>query len=355
MALRRAHRVVGDYSDFVLYWCNHAAGLARTGMIQQFGFIATNSIRQIFNRRVLEKHLSAEPALYIVYAIPDHPWVDSAEGAAVRISMTVATTRIQVGVLRTLLRETEQQDGAVNVEFSEKNGTILADLSIGAELGTCALLRSNSGLCCNGMVLCGGAFVVNSQEALQLGLGRLAGLDRHIVPYVSGRELNTRPLEQRVIDLFGLSAEEVMTKFPEVFQRIVECIKPDRDLKTDRTFREKWWLFGRTRQELRRAIRGVERYIATTETSKHRFFRFLDPSTIPDHMVVAIALDDAYALGILSSSIHVLWSLAAGGRLGVGNDPRYNKSRCFDPFPFPVSTESQQARIRELGEALDAH
>jgi len=44
-----------------------------------------------------------------------------------------------------------------------------------------------------------------------------------------------------------------------------------------------------------------------------------------------------------------------GGRLGVGNDPRYNKTACFDPFPFPAATDAQQQTIRDLGEALDAH
>jgi hypothetical protein len=39
----------------------------------------------------------------------------------------------------------------------------------------------------------------------------------------------------------------------------------------------------------------------------------------------------------------------------MGNDPRYNKSRCFDPFPFPDCDESQKARIRSLAEELDAH
>src|SRR5690606_21758576 len=47
--------------------------------------------------------------------------------------------------------------------------------------------------------------------------------------------------------------------------------------------------------------------------------------------------------------------LAAGGRLGIGNDPRYNKTRCFETFPFPDASESQKARIRALGEELDAH
>ncbi len=50
-----------------------------------------------------------------------------------------------------------------------------------------------------------------------------------------------------------------------------------------------------------------------------------------------------------------MWALAAGGRLGIGNDPRYNKTRCFDPFPFPAASESQKSSIRVLGESLDAH
>jgi hypothetical protein len=99
----------------------------------------------------------------------------------------------------------------------------------------------------------------------------------------------------------------------------------------------------------------LPRYIATAETSKHRFFQFLGAEILPDNMLVAMALDDAFHLGVLSSRIHVIFSLVAGGRLGVGNDPRYNKSRCFDPFPFPLCGEPEQARIRQLAEELDAH
>jgi hypothetical protein len=71
-------------------------------------------------------------------------------------------------------------------------------------------------------------------------------------------------------------------------------------------------------------------------------------------MVVAFALDDAYFLGVLSSRHHLHWALRAGGWLGVGNDPRYSKSRIFDPFPFPDAPQSLKARIREIAEELDA-
>jgi len=70
-------------------------------------------------------------------------------------------------------------------------------------------------------------------------------------------------------------------------------------------------------------------------------------------MLVVVAESDSLALGYLSSKIHVRWSLAAGGTLE--NRPRYNKSVCFDPFPFPdTSDESLKSQIRDAAEKLDA-
>ena len=40
---------------------------------------------------------------------------------------------------------------------------------------------------------------------------------------------------------------------------------------------------------------------------------------------------------------------------GVGNDPRYNKTRCFETFLFPTPPPAQQTRIGELAEQFDAH
>ena len=119
--------------------------------------------------------------------------------------------------------------------------------------------------------------------------------------------------------------------------------------------RVNWWIFGEPRQELRPALEGLPRYIATVETTKHRVFQFLDASILPDNMLVAVGSDDAFHLGVLSSRIHVTWALRAGGWLGVGNDPRYSKSRCFDPFPFPDANAIQKQTIRIIAEELDAH
>jgi hypothetical protein len=158
-----------------------------------------------------------------------------------------------------------------------------------------------------------------------------------------------------VIDLFGLTAEEVRKQFPSVYQHVVTHVKPERDTNSRASYRERWWVFGEPRKDLRPALKGLSRYIATTETSKHRFFQFLSEDILPDNMIVAIALDDGFHLGVLSSRAHVVYAVTAGGRLGVGNDPRYNKSRCFDPFPFPACDAVTQDRVRKIAEELDAH
>jgi len=44
-----------------------------------------------------------------------------------------------------------------------------------------------------------------------------------------------------------------------------------------------------------------------------------------------------------------------GTATGVGNDSNYNHGECFNKFPFPAATEAQQAKIRAMGEQVDAH
>ena len=61
-ALRGAWPEVPESADYVMYWWEQAAELTRAGALRRFGFITTNSLRQTFNRRVLERHLSAAAA-----------------------------------------------------------------------------------------------------------------------------------------------------------------------------------------------------------------------------------------------------------------------------------------------------
>jgi len=354
-AIRKAYSELNESCDFVMYWWDRAAHLLRGGGVERFGFITTNSLRQTFNRRVIEPHLSAKDPVSLIFAIPDHPWVDSADGAAVRIAMTVADSGSLEGDLYRVVAETPLADGASELVLSGRRGLIHADLTIGANVAAVQSLRASQELTCPGVKLHGAGFIVTPDEAEKLGLGRVAGLENHIHLYRNGRDLTATARNVMVIDLYGLTAEQVRTSFPEVYQHLFDQVKPERDLNNRPTYRENWWIFGEPRGKFRPALKGLPRYITTVETMKHRVFMFFDASILPDNTLINFAFDDAYHLGVLSSRAHVVWALAAGGRLGVGNDPRYNKTRCFETFPFPEPSTDVVSRIRQLAEDLDAH
>lgn len=356
-ALRTSWPEVPDSADFVMYWWHKAAEVVRTGQAQRFGLITTNSLTMIFNRRVIETHQAATPPLSLAYAVPDHPWVDSANGAAVRIAMSVGVCGAVEGNLQTVSQETEAENGEVAVEVMTRQGVIHPDLKIGPNVAGAIRLQANVGLSSRGVIPHGAGFLVTSTDAQNLGLGTIPNLEKYIRPYRNGRDLTGTPRGVMVIDLFGLQADEVRRRFPAVYQWLLERVKPERDANRDRQFREKWWLHGRSRGEIRPALSGLRRYIVTGQVAKHRVFQWLDASILPDDKLILVASADALHLGALSSSVHITWALAAGGALGVGNDPVYSKSTCFEAFPFPDldPTGELAERIRQLAEQLDAH
>jgi hypothetical protein len=353
-ALRETYSEVPETADYVMYWWERAALLTRESKVRRFGLITTNSLPQVFNRKIVARHLAAtKNRLSLIYAIPDHPWVDSKDGAAVRIAMTVGEKGEHEGLLCKVVSEGPGGRDGLNVELQETRGRIHPDLRVGSDVAGAMELRANEGLSCPGVKLHGAGFIVTFDEARNLGLERISGLEQHIRPYRHGRDITGRSRGLFVIDLFGLEETDVRRRFPEVYQWLWDRVKPERDQNKRSSYSEKWWIFGEPRANFRPALLGLRRYISTVETSKHRFFVFLGADILPDNMLVNVAFDDAFVLGVLSSKIHVTWALAAGGTLE--DRPRYNKTRCFDPFPFPVCSEVQQTSIRAHAEELDAH
>lgn len=302
--------------------------------------------------------------LSLRYAVPDHPWTKAGkDSAAVRISMTVAEAGRHDGVLLTRVSEADLDTDEPVIELSAASGQINPDLTVGVDVTRARALKASAGISSPGVKLHGAGFIITHGQALALGLGRRPGLDRHIRPYRNGRDLMGRSRQAWVLDFHGLSAEELRRDFPEAYQHLAETVREDRRAQVEksptadaRAYLDAWWVFGKPRPELRASLTDLGRYIVTVETAKHRVFRFLDETILPDNKLIAFALDDAADLAILSSRAHEAWYLANAGKLGVyDRDAVYVKSRCFDPFPFPPRDEAFRDRLREAGEALDAH
>jgi len=406
-ALWKANPRVPKSADFVMQWWDHAAWLlTRPGtMLRRFGFVTTNSITQTFSRRVIESYLhksspergggageardgggsppetsleaesplhpqpvaggppphSGEDAqrLSLILAIPDHPWTKATkDAAAVRIAMTVAEAGTHDGTLLEIVGEEGLETDDPTLETSEARGGINADLSLGANLSSAVPLKANDGIASAGVKLHGPGFIVMPNEAAHLGLGYREGLEQHIRHYVNGRDLLQKSRGVMIIDMFGLSEKDVRTRFPEVYQHLLNTVQATRAEQVKKSptadakaYLETFWLHGKPRQEMRMALNSLSRYIVTPETSKHRVFQFLDASVLADNANWVIASSDAADLGVLSSAISLHWLLRAGGTLE--DRPKFTKTDCFDPFPFPDATPEQRATIAELAEELD--
>lgn len=353
-ALRAVYPNVPDSADFVLFWWDKAAELARTGKAKRFGFITTNSLRQTFNRKVIQHHMGQKKPIALAFAIPDHPWVDSADGAAVRVAMTVGVPGTGPGVLQRVVKEVPSPtDEAAEVTLSQQVGKVFADLTIGADVQGSLSLAANEGLAIKGFELGSQGFLVS--KAVGDGwIESFPELSKVLKPYMNGRDLVRGSWSRYVIDFHALDLSQARN-FGPAYQQVQDTVQPERLVNREVRTASKWWIFRRSGAKLRAALVGLDRFIVTTRTAKYRVFQFMPSGMIPESKIVAIALSDAYYLGVLSSRFHLAWAEASGGWLGVGNDPTYNHEDCFNKFPFPACTPAQKATIRDLAEQLDAH
>lgn len=312
-------RVPGG-ADLVTYWFEKARAQIEAGLADAAGLVATNSIRQKRNRVVLER---IQATTRIFEAWSDEDWVN--EGAAVRVSLVCFGRG-----------NTVRLDG-------QPVAAIHADLTGSAEAGqTLDLtqarpLAANKGRSFFGICLAG-PFKVDTATALDwlADTGNPNGRPNSDVvrPIYNGSDITRRWAGKWVIDFAAMDQRQA-ADYLKPFAHVEAMVKPVRAGNREVVRAEKWWRHGRFRPELRAALQGLSHYIATPETAKHRFFVRFPVQVAPEHSLIVIPRQDDATLGILSSRIHCLWAIEKGGRMGLGNDPRYNASLTFETFPFP--------------------
>jgi hypothetical protein len=329
-----------------MYWWHKAAKEVADGRTIRAGLITTNSITQQQNRKVI---VDAEAAgARVTWAIADHYWNDGTDDARVRVAMTVIAKDPPSATLVAV-------DGEANVISTLQVPRLNSDLTAMADVPTAgaAPLRANAGLTSQGYKLVGEGFVCSAEE----GAALIEADPRHaefVRGYRNGKDLTTQPRGAYLID-FGLCEEDEARGVPMLYDRLRDRVRPARLANPRATYARYWWRFAEPRRELREALRGLRRYPATPEVSKHRFFTFLDHGIAPDGSLVCVATEDAFHLGVLSSTIHATWTLAAGSKMGIDGTPRYNKKACFEAFPFPDPPPALRAKIADVAERIDAH
>jgi hypothetical protein len=347
-ALRTVYTDVPDTVDFAMYWWHISAVLAAGYKLRRFGLLSTNSIVQEYSQKVLEHHLQADSEVKLQFAIRDHPWVENADGASVRIAMTVGTSERLFQPPARIGRLAENGRDLIVTDVP----SISSNLTSQTLEGAVRPLVANRHMCFQGVVPAGDGFKLSDSQA-SVFLETLSEKPDVIKPYIIGKDITGVRQTRRIIDFFGISESAARNGYPSLYQHLKTTVHPKRVQNRRKSYAENWWLFAETRPAMRRALKTLERFIVTPYTAKHRMFCFVAGETMPDAMAYAISSDSAFILGVLSASVHSRFAHAAGGRLE--DRPRYNSNRTFFPFPFPAATDAQKAGIRELGERLDAH
>ena len=351
-----AGRVPGG-ADLVTYWFEKARAQIEAGQASRAGLVATNSIRGGASRKVLERILATvipgraqrEPGIQnaannldsrvrgndgaegmpcrIYNAWSDEPWIN--DGAAVRVSIVcfgAPDTHLPIVL-----------DGkSVSCIHANLSADQIGEISL--DLTTARGLSENADGSYFGLCLAG-AFAVEGETARQWlrAPGNPDGTQNRAVlrPLYNGLDVTRRPRDRWVID-FGVSMSEQQAAFyEEPFRHITEHVKPIRLANNRKSRVSYWWRHGETRPGLRRALTGIDRYIATSETSKHRYFVWLPVGVAPEHKLVVIPRADDVVFGMLSSRPHIVWALAMGSTLE--DRPVYTTHACFQTFPFPDS------------------
>lgn len=322
---------VAGHADLVAYFFLRVLDvLAGHGTV---GLIATNSIAQGDSREVgLDQMVSN--GFTITRAVQSRPWpakTANLEYAAVwgtRGSVSNAVHRISDGV--PVLRVTTLLEPGGRVD------------------GLPVRLGANRGMGFIGCFTHGMGFVIEASKASDW----IAQDPRNrevLFPFLNGEELNNRPdssASRWVVD-FNERSEQNAAAYPLPYAQLAAHVKPERALKAKAVSEAPWWLFFRSRPQLRKAVVDLDEVLAIALVSKSVMPMRVPTGQVFSHALGVFATDDYADQAVLSSSLHQMWAIKYGS--GMRNDPRYTPSDVFETFPRPPATE----RLEKIGTILD--
>ena len=322
-------------ADIVCYWFENARDMLAQGSAGRVGLLATQGIRGGPNRRVLQR-IKETGDVFLAWS--DQPWI--LDGAAVHVSIVGFSDGSDTE--RTL-------DGQVVQSIN-------SNLTVGADLTASKRLEENLARAFMGDTK-GGPFDISESIASEM-------LTRHnpdnrsnrevVRPRINGRDITSRPSSTWIIDFGTDLSEEEAALYEAPFEYVKEHVKPERLKSKRRLYADKWWIHMEPRPGMRRALQGLDRYLATPTTAKHRLFSWLSKEVSPDHSLIVFAHDDDYTFGVLHSRLHELWARGMGTQLReVESGFRYTPTTCFETFPFPQPDDAQRDAIAEAARILN--
>ena len=311
---------VPGFGDLVCYWFAKSLTAIEKNGLKAAGLVATNSIRGGANRKVLENICERSR---IFEAWSDEGWVN--DGAAVRVSL-ICFGHGSVVSLNGVAADSIHADSTPN-NFDGTTSDVTKAKPLIEMASVCFMGASKKA-----------PFDIDGRTAREwLTQPNPHGLSNAKVlrPLCNGIDLTRRWGDRWIIDFGTGMPESDAMLFEEPFQHASTFVKPFRQKNNREAYRKFWWRHAEARPGMRAAIALLPRYIITAALTKHRTFIWMHQAVLADQQTLVTARADDTTFGILHSRFHELWSLRMCTWLGVGNDPRYTPTTCFETFPFP--------------------
>jgi type II restriction/modification system DNA methylase subunit YeeA len=325
-------------ADLVCYWFEKARACIVHNPKTRAGLLATQGIRGGANRQVLHR---IKETGGIFFAESDRTW--SLDGAMVHISMLGFDSGTQTR---------RELNGRSVIEIN-------ANLTTGEDATRASALEENRRICFMGPSP-KAPFDIDSSIArkmLSAPLNVNGRPNADVVKRVqSGVDLTQRDRSVWTID-FGMMPIEEAAQYELPFEYVKHHIFPLRTKGRKALYGERWWQYGRPRVEMRIALKGLTRYIATPATAKHRIFVWVPAEVLCNQGTLVYARSEDFFMGMLHSSVHEVWARAQGTQLRDADSGfRYTPTSCFESFPFPWPanqpvTETDDTRIHAIAQA----
>ncbi|MDQ2907389.1 MAG: restriction endonuclease, partial [Chloroflexota bacterium] len=334
-----------DYRDYLVsYLANGKRGsadlcayffLQATRLVQYEGMcalLATNTIAQGDTREVgLDQIVASEWT--IPRAVPSRKWPGEA-------SLEVAYIWLRHGIWQGFYVLDEMN--VVNITTS---------LTIpGKAQGKPYTLYANTGKSFIGSFVLGMGFILTPEEAQALIKKDVR--NRNVVfPILNGDDLNTRydQSPSRWAVNFHDWPLEKAKEYHDCIEILRERVKPEREAHSEKTVRERWWLYKRPTVTLYNTVAPLKRVLAIPFVSKYITCSWIPTGIVYWHPLVIIASESNANYAALQSSLHDSWARFHGSTLETRM--RYTPSDCFETFPFP----SSMSTLDDIGERYYTH
>lgn len=212
-------------------------------------------------------------------------------------------------------------------------------------------LLANDGKSFVGVYVLGMGFVLSPEER-QLLVAKDRKNAERIFRYLGGEDINSDPdprLERYVISFGQMDLKEA-EEWPDLIERLLLLVKPERDRVNREGLRKYWWRHADPRPGLSLALAPLKRCIVTAQVTKHLMFSFHETTAIFNAKTIVLPVEEARWLSVLQSRIHHPWAWLLSATMK--EDLSYSPRDCLANFPFPESTAF--ASLDTIGDRLDA-